>query len=209
METASAPEPSNSTVAPTAAAAPEPEAPGTQADASREVSPRAAQTKSKPIVLRPVAVSAVQPAASAEGKPADPNVEGTETSPKPSAKTGVKFTFDWKEPVAAAVFRRVGYLWLIFDKPARIDAQSLLQSSGGVIQSIDQAPMPDATVLRMRVSRRINPTLSRDGLSWIIELSKRETAVSQAHRGQRATGLTSWPKDFLAGAGARKASRDH
>ena len=179
VEKASVPEPSNSTAAPTAAAAPEPEAPGSQPDASREVSPRAAQSKSKPVVLRPVAVSAVQPAASAEGEPADPNVEGAETPPTPSAKTGVKFTFDWKEPVGAAVFRRVGYLWLIFDKPARIDAQSLLQSSGGVIQSIDQAPMPDATVLRMRVSRRINPTLSRDGLSWIIELSKRETAVSK------------------------------
>ncbi len=155
--------------------APEPKAPDSEPEPSREVSPRAIQSTGKPIVLRPVAVSAVQPAAT--GVQPAATAEGAETAPAPGAKTGVKFTFDWKEPVAAAAFRRVGYLWLIFDKPARIDAQSLLQSSGGVIKSIDQAPMPDATVLRMRVSRRINPTLSRDGLSWIIELSKRESGV--------------------------------
>ena len=184
-ERASAPEASNSIAAPVAAASSEPEPPSSQLSSSREVSPRAVQSSSKPIVLRPVAVSAAQPVASdvkppasKEGEPADPNVEGAEPPPTPSVKTGVKFTFDWEEPVAAAVFRRAGYLWLIFDKPARIDGQSLLQSSGGVIKSIDQAPMPDATVLRMRVSRRINPTLSRDGLSWIIELSKRETTIS-------------------------------
>ena len=177
---------SNPAAASITTAAPKSEVPASQSDLSREISPRAAQSTGKPIKLRPVAVSAMQAAASAVkpeassvGDPKDPDAEEVETSPKPSAKTGVKFTFDWKEPVAAAVFRRVGYLWLVFDKPARIDSQSLLQSSGGVIQAIDQAPLPDATVLRMRVSRRINPALSRDGLSWIIELSKKETSISK------------------------------
>ena len=177
---------SNPAAASITTAAPKSEVPASQSDLSREISPRAAQSTGKPIKLRPVAVSAMQAAASAVkpeassvGDPKDPDAEEVETSPKPSAKTGVKFTFDWKEPVAAAVFRRVGYLWLVFDKPARIDSQSLLQSSGGVIQSIDQAPLPDATVLRMRVSRRINPALFRDGLSWIIELSKKETSISK------------------------------
>lgn len=136
-----------------------------------------------------VATSQGQPLAlkRVERKPKTP-AEGEENSgdaakaapPAPvDPKAGVRFKFDWDEPVAAAVFRRVGYIWIIFDKASTVDVQSLLQAGGNLIQSIDQAPSPKATVLRMRVSRRINPTLSRDGLSWIIELSKQETAVSK------------------------------
>ena len=62
VDIASVPEVSNSTAAPMAAAASKPEVPASQPDLSREASPRAAQSSGKPIILRPVAVSAVQPA---------------------------------------------------------------------------------------------------------------------------------------------------
>ncbi|MEK9725554.1 MAG: hypothetical protein VW405_19030, partial [Rhodospirillaceae bacterium] len=63
-------------------------------------------------------------------------------APNPNSQAGVKLRFDWEEPVAAAVFRRVGYVWVIFDKAGRIDVQALLRAGGNVIQSIDQAPSP-------------------------------------------------------------------
>lgn len=158
--TEAAPSPAPAAAAPSPAPAAAAPSPSPASSVSRDPSPRTVQSGSAPVELRPVAV------------------ERADAASEATAQTGVKLKFDWTEPVAAAVFRRVGFLWVVFDKWAKIGAESLLQAGGDVIQSVDQAPSSEATVLRLRVSRRINPRLSRNGLSWIVELSRKETDVS-------------------------------
>ena len=81
----------------------------------------------------------------------------------------VGIRIDWDEPVAAAVFRRVGYLWVIFDKAAQMDTEGLRAAAGNIVRSIEQIPNDRATLLRLTTLAGINPLLRRDGLAWILE----------------------------------------
>ncbi|MHA1597478.1 MAG: hypothetical protein ACTSV1_02045, partial [Alphaproteobacteria bacterium] len=83
---------------------------------------------------------------------------------------------DWDEPVAAAVFRRADYLWVVFDKPTEMDVEELRNAGGNVIRSIEQIPNERATVLRLSTVSGINPDLKRDGLAWILEFRKQPMA---------------------------------
>ena len=81
----------------------------------------------------------------------------------------VGIRIDWDEPVAAAVFRRVGYLWVIFDKATKIDIEGLRSAGGNIIRSVEQLPHDRATMIRLTTLSGVNPSLKRDGLAWILE----------------------------------------
>lgn len=82
--------------------------------------------------------------------------------------------FEWDEPVAAAAFRRSGYLWLIFDKRSNVNVPALHQAGEGVIRTLQQVYIPQATVLRMTTAKGINPSVRRQGLAWLIDFRKQE-----------------------------------
>jgi tetratricopeptide (TPR) repeat protein len=125
----------------------------------------------------------------------DPNLEEAEVtvSENPSEAGGMDLRFDWKEPVAAAVFRRVGKLWVAFDAERRVDIEKIIgkkpDSSGAQEKPAEDAPPPPpnlskqvyavnqlqatgGTVLRMSTAKDINPILRRDGFSWILTFRK-------------------------------------
>lgn len=87
---------------------------------------------------------------------------------------GATLRFDWDEPVAAAVFRRVGYLWVAFDKSTNVDVAALEQAGAGMLGAVRQVPATSGTVLRMITPRDIHPQLSRDGFSWILNFKKQD-----------------------------------
>lgn len=93
-----------------------------------------------------------------------------------SGANAVGIRIDWDEPVAAAVFRRVGYLWVVFDKKTEMNLEDLRTAGGNLIRSLEQVPHEGATVLRMATISGINPTLKRDGLAWILEFRKQPMA---------------------------------
>ncbi len=84
----------------------------------------------------------------------------------------VQLRFNWDEPVAAAVFRRAGFLWAIFDKPSSLDVNALRAAGGNAIRSFERMPSQGATILRMSTVAGINPSLKRDGLAWILVFQK-------------------------------------
>jgi tetratricopeptide (TPR) repeat protein len=88
------------------------------------------------------------------------------------AEKGTTLKFDWDEPAAVAVFRRVGYLWIVFDKSTKVDVPVLEAAAGGSIRKVQQLPATSGTVLRMITSEGINPSLSISGLSWLINFKK-------------------------------------
>jgi len=90
----------------------------------------------------------------------------------PAAET-VSLRFDWDQPVAAAVFRRAGSLWTIFDAATTQDLEALRAAGGGLIHTIERIPVERATVLRMTTAEGINPDLRRDGLAWIFDFGRR------------------------------------
>ena len=94
----------------------------------------------------------------------------------PGLDSVVTLRFDWNEPVAAAVFRRAGYLWAVFDKAKEMDLDSLRTAGGNVIRTIERVPAKRATALRLTTVSGINPSIRRDGLSWILEFRKQPLA---------------------------------
>ena len=91
---------------------------------------------------------------------------------------GTTLRFDWDEPVGAAVFRRIGYLWVVFDRSTQVDLPALELAAGGMIGGLQQVPATSGTVLRMITPQGIHPSLARSGLSWLINFKKQEFQAS-------------------------------
>ncbi|WP_299442988.1 tetratricopeptide repeat protein [uncultured Rhodospira sp.] len=86
----------------------------------------------------------------------------------------VSLGFSWDMPTAAAVFRRGGYLWVVFDRFQEVDLDLLRRLGSGVVRSVDQVRIgPNSTIVRMTTSPGYNPSLRRDGLLWVVDLMRR------------------------------------
>ena len=75
---------------------------------------------------------------------------------------------------AAAVFRRAGYLWVVFDQPGRPDFSVIEASNPQVVAGLEQIPSTAGTVIRMAILPGVNPHVERDGLAWVLELRAAE-----------------------------------
>ncbi|MBF0250859.1 MAG: hypothetical protein HQL35_09560 [Alphaproteobacteria bacterium] len=84
----------------------------------------------------------------------------------------VELKFSWDEPVGAAVFRRDGVLWVVFDKRAKIDTDALIRDGDGLISSVEQVPSRVGAVLRMVTPEGVNPNVKRSGLAWVLEFAQ-------------------------------------
>jgi hypothetical protein len=86
----------------------------------------------------------------------------------------VSLGFPWDLPTAAAVFRRAGYLWVVFDRFQEVDLGLLRRSGAGVVRSVEQVRIgPNSTLIRMTTAPGYNPSLRRDGLLWVVDLMRR------------------------------------
>ena len=85
----------------------------------------------------------------------------------------VTMSFAWSEPTAAAVFRRAGYLWVVFDRFQQLNLEALQRSASPYVKLIEQLPYRNNTIVRMITEPGFNPTLRREGLVWLMDLSER------------------------------------
>jgi tetratricopeptide (TPR) repeat protein len=167
---------------------------------ARALKPASPAARSQPVALQPVELrpgkkqKPKKPAAEDQAK-----AEGEDAKPvQPvDVRTGVKLRFDWDEPVAAAVFRRVGFVWVIFDKTSKVDTDALLRAGGTIIRSIEQAQTTQGTVLRIATRKSVNPSVARDGLSWILEFRKQDLRPSTPIEVKAQPNSPVGPKVFL------------
>ena len=103
-----------------------------------------------------------------------------EEAEKARRTEAVTLRFDWSTPVGAAVFRRAGPLWVVFDRYTAVDTSALKQAAGNAIKSVKQIRSPRATVLRIDALSGLNPSLRRDGLAWILEFRKQGLLANQS-----------------------------
>jgi hypothetical protein len=93
----------------------------------------------------------------------------------------VLLKFNWEESVAAAVFPRAGALWIVFDRKSKsLNIDALRAAGGNAIRSINLIPSENGTVLRLVTVSGINPTLKRDGLTWIFDFKKQNLQLNKA-----------------------------
>jgi hypothetical protein len=88
----------------------------------------------------------------------------TQPTLEPPAAAWETLRFAWGEPTAAAVFRRAGWIWIVFDRPSDQSARAA-GSGGGTIR---QLPHDRATILRFSAAADLDPVVERDGFAWIV-----------------------------------------
>jgi|GEM_PF-3517010 len=101
------------------------------------------------------------------------NVEAPEAISIPIAervngKLLSKMVFEWNEPVAASVFNRAGYLWLVFDKSKDINIASLINKNSEYFLSGTQMPNRFYTILRLRLKKDINTVSYKENNNWVV-----------------------------------------
>ncbi|MGE5504967.1 MAG: tetratricopeptide repeat protein, partial [Actinomycetota bacterium] len=131
-------------------------------------------TDEQPPALKPLAAEPkpTPPAASLANKPDDaPAAE----APKAKGKV-VSIGFPFNQAVGAAVFRRAGYLWAVFDKKAELDTKLLKRSGGDVITFLEQLNTPKGTAVRMLTRPGYNPSIRKEGQLWVLDLSEQPLA---------------------------------
>ena len=91
-----------------------------------------------------------------------------------SADGAVELRFGWPDAIPAAVFIRGAQLWIAFaatsDKIA-VDTAAFSRSAGRFAGAIRQEPHPEATILRLSLSRQPAIEVGRDGNDWRVILT--------------------------------------
>lgn len=83
---------------------------------------------------------------------------------------GLRLRFPFPKDVAASVFVRGDYLWVVFDKPSHIDLSILRLLKRDVLLSGEQLDDQDATVLSFKIVRGFLPRVERRHSVWQIDL---------------------------------------
>ena len=150
---------------------------------SAPVQPRPSEQAAPKEAAKEVGVVASPPMSLVPGKPRPLTPAAATAGAQPSAASppapvaaapldAVTLRFDWQEPVAAAVFRRAGSLWVIFDQDSPVDVAALKAASENVVRAIERVPTDQATVLRFETVAGVNPGLRRDGLAWMLDFRR-------------------------------------
>lgn len=84
---------------------------------------------------------------------------------------GALLRFPFTEKTAAAVFRRGGYLWIVFDTLARLNTAQIAAQAGDFVKEIEQLPHESATILRLETIPGYNALSVRDGNRWEVVLA--------------------------------------
>ncbi|MEM8744243.1 MAG: tetratricopeptide repeat protein [Pseudomonadota bacterium] len=96
-----------------------------------------------------------------------------------SGGDGLRFTFQFDKPVAAAVFRRGRNLWAVFDSNANLDLSELEARAGGGLEDVMKVQLGDAQYVRMKFSEPQLAHVSHSNNGWHLTV------------GDMATGKTS------------------
>lgn len=113
----------------------------------------------------PTAKAAPPPASDARAATGGP--DKGKVSAKATGKT-VSLTFDWPETVGAAVFERAPFIWIVFDRRAQINLAPLRQAARSMVSSVEQLPVSEGTVLRVRPLPGVSPQVYREANNWAV-----------------------------------------
>jgi hypothetical protein len=155
--------------------APAPGAEEVAQPAIKPLAPQGEEPKTPEETLKSGGLSPVKPtnlepssARASEGKPAPAAKEAAVKAPSgPVYSLSIPIT----KPAAAAVFERAGYLWIVLDRRAEIDTSLLKRLGGEAVLAVEQIPNKDATVLRLVIKPGFYPSMRKEGLLWIVDLT--------------------------------------
>ena len=83
---------------------------------------------------------------------------------------GVRLAFPFAKQTSMAAFRRGGWLWLVFDRPFRIDTAPIAGAEE-FISAAEQLEHGEATILRLVTVPGFNASVAREGNQWEIVIA--------------------------------------
>lgn len=159
---------------PAAPTAPEP----VKAEPAKTEPPKAEPTPAKAEPTKaPVPVT---PPPAAVPSPLPPPAAETRAEPaKPVVVASLGVGFD--QPSGAAVFRRAGWLWLVFDRKGEIDTKLLKRTGGDVVLHVEQVQgVKDGSAVRLITKPGYNPSVRKEGQLWVFDLAEQPIAPRTA-----------------------------
>jgi hypothetical protein len=84
-------------------------------------------------------------------------------------ENGLDLEFPWPDAVGAAIFRRAGHLWVLFDSPAQFSFR-LLAENMPVIAEAEQMAVPGRALARFKLSGQYKPRVRVEDNTWIVSL---------------------------------------
>lgn len=125
---------------------------------------------SLPVVTPPV-LPGLPPAPAAPPSPTAPTAAEAPPPPKAVAQVSLGVPFD--QPTGAAVFRRAGWLWLVFDRKTEVDTKLLRRTGGDVVLQAEQVPgLKTGTAIRLLTRNGFNPSVRKDGTLWVFDMAE-------------------------------------
>ncbi|RMF12739.1 MAG: hypothetical protein D6757_09305, partial [Alphaproteobacteria bacterium] len=113
---------------------------------------------------------------------------------------GFALVFEPPEKMPAAVFRRAGVLWVVFERPMEVDQTAVSVSTGApaseYLTDLARLKMPNATVLRYRLRGGFDVAVAERGQRWFVYL-KSGTAVPRRALDPRVEIGEAGPRVFI------------
>jgi hypothetical protein len=85
---------------------------------------------------------------------------------------GLRLTFSFAAPTAAASFRRGDTVWLVFDAARPFDLEPIRSKAGAIIGDVSQVALEKGQALRIHLNRPLMPSLISDerasGTQWTL-----------------------------------------
>ena len=82
----------------------------------------------------------------------------------------VSLRFAWNSPVNMAAFTRNGKIWIVFDRPERIDVETLKAEAKHMAKEIYTLPHPGGSIVVITPNPGVQYALRKEGLLWIVDL---------------------------------------
>ncbi len=82
----------------------------------------------------------------------------------------VSVRFVWNAPVNIASFERNGKIWIAFDKPNRLDINTLKSEAKHMAKEIYTLPHPAGTIVVIEPAPGVQYSIRKEGLLWIVDL---------------------------------------
>jgi len=154
-------------------AAPSPQKPAAITAHEHSAPPSAPLAESlEPSALPPVAAPETKPMAKvvpALGVPVQESGSGV-TAQMQRDGDRIRLSFPFHAPTPAAIFRRAGTLWMVFDTRGAITLPQLGTESGGMIRHALGTALPDGYVVRLMLDRPRMVSATTDNGVWTITI---------------------------------------
>lgn len=127
-----------------------------------------AEVRNRPPSPPAASRAAAKPAAKVRNRPMPPPLVSVDARRRGEVS---EIRFNWRHPVAAAVFRRESRLWVVFDQPARLDLGPLRLVGGSTFAGVTQRQDAKSVQVRLPLGAGFHAAVRRDGNAWIVTLA--------------------------------------